>query len=312
MNCRCSIAIATVLTLLAAPASSVTFEWIVIGDPDYCPWGDCGSVADGFRISKYEVTNAQYADFLNAKAASDPLGLYSTAMGRDDAHGGISRAGAPGSYTYTPRSGYAAKPVNNVSFWDALRFANWLHNGQDDGDTESGAYTLLGGTPSPSNGRTVERNPNATVFLPSHSEWYEAGHYDPATATYFGFATGSNTTPSCALPSSTPNTVNCRNVVGTVTDVGAYTGSPSPYGTFDQNGNVWEWYDDLYGGLTRGLRGGEFYQPDVDLGGSGGASAVYEAGNGGFRIATLVPEPVGAGAAALLALLALRRRRQVS
>jgi len=34
-----------------------------------------GAVAYSYRISKYEVTNAQYAEFLSAKAASDPLGL---------------------------------------------------------------------------------------------------------------------------------------------------------------------------------------------------------------------------------------------
>ena len=41
-----------------------------------------------YSISKYEVTNTQYAEFLNAKAASDPLGLYSTSMGSDAIFGG--------------------------------------------------------------------------------------------------------------------------------------------------------------------------------------------------------------------------------
>ena len=39
-------------------------------------------------------------------------------------------------------------PVNYVDFYDALRFANWMNNGQGNGDTETGAYTLLGGTPT--------------------------------------------------------------------------------------------------------------------------------------------------------------------
>jgi hypothetical protein len=39
-------------------------------------------------------------------------------------------------------------PVNYVSFYDALRFANWLHNGQPTGaqgnaTTEGGAYTIM-------------------------------------------------------------------------------------------------------------------------------------------------------------------------
>ena len=44
-----------------------------------------------YYISKYEVTNAQYAEFLNAKAASDPLGLYNASMGSDATFGGITR-----------------------------------------------------------------------------------------------------------------------------------------------------------------------------------------------------------------------------
>ena len=44
-------------------------------------------------------------------------------------------------------AGYANRPVDYVSFWDAARFTNWLHNGQGlGGDTENGAYTLGGYT----------------------------------------------------------------------------------------------------------------------------------------------------------------------
>ena len=42
-----------------------------------------GAVSYDYRIGTNEVTNAQYAEFLNAKAASDPLGLYNTSMGSD-------------------------------------------------------------------------------------------------------------------------------------------------------------------------------------------------------------------------------------
>ena len=92
------------------------------------------------------MTNAQYAEFLNAKAATDPLGLYNTSMGSDATFGGITRSGVSGSYTYTAKLGFENKPVIYVSFYDALRFSNWLNNGQGSGDTETGAYTLLGGT----------------------------------------------------------------------------------------------------------------------------------------------------------------------
>jgi hypothetical protein len=55
--------------------------------------------------------------------------------------GGITRSGSSGSFTYNAKPGREDMPVNFVSFYDALRFANWLHDGQGAGDTETGTYT---------------------------------------------------------------------------------------------------------------------------------------------------------------------------
>src|SRR5262245_60935848 len=73
------------LTLsIASSASAVAMDWTPIGNPgnacDSQSQGCFGSVAYGYDIGTYEVTNAQYAAFLNAKAASDPLGLYDSRM----------------------------------------------------------------------------------------------------------------------------------------------------------------------------------------------------------------------------------------
>src|SRR5262245_35851784 len=40
-----------------------------------------GAVAYNYRVGTTEVTNAQYAAFLNAKAKSDPLNLWYSFMG---------------------------------------------------------------------------------------------------------------------------------------------------------------------------------------------------------------------------------------
>jgi formylglycine-generating enzyme required for sulfatase activity len=249
---------------LAASAPAASIDWVTVGDPgnacDDTPQQGCfGAVDYLYRIAKHEVTNAQYAEFLNAKASSDPLGLYNTDMG--SVPGGITRSGSPGSYSYAAIAGRGQKPVVSVSFFDALRFANWLHNGQGDGDTETGAYTLLGGTPTPSN-PLVQRNAEARIWVATDDEWYKAAYYVPASASYHDYPTGSDTPIGCATPSATAHTANCSLAAGELTDVGSYPGSPGPHGTFDQGGNAVEWTDGDLGVLeNRTLRGGGYSSP---------------------------------------------------
>jgi len=114
--------------LLTLPASAViTIDWVTVGDPgnacDTQSQGCFGSVAEPYRISELEVTNAQYVEFLNAVAASDPNQLYSTNMSASSGFGGITRSGSSGSFSYTAITGREAMPVNWVSFWDATRFS---------------------------------------------------------------------------------------------------------------------------------------------------------------------------------------------
>ena len=52
---------------------------------NYFGQGQLGAVANTYRISKYEVTNDQYAEFLNAVAATDSFpgadpNLYNSTM----------------------------------------------------------------------------------------------------------------------------------------------------------------------------------------------------------------------------------------
>lgn len=84
-----------------------------------------------------------------------------------------------------------------------------------------------------------------------------------------------------------------------LTDVGAFSGSGSFYGTFDQSGNVFQW-NDLDGlassGSSRGLRGGYWYFNDPsDLSSSNSDSydPSIEYDGLGFRLASpvAVPEP---------------------
>lgn len=331
--------------VLGAP---ITIETVPVGNagnaPDPLTGNLYGSVSYDYRIGKYEVTNAQYAAFLNEKAKSDPLGLYNTNMasGFFSVWGGITRSGVSGSYTYTTKPNMADKPVNFVSWYDAIRFANWLHNGQGSGDTETGAYTILGGTATPTNGLSITRNPNAKWWLPSEDEWYKAAYYDPTLdggdGGYWLYPTQSNSAPTMATANSTgdisnPGT-NVANygsganwnstVIGNVTTVGsAGPLSESYYGTSDQGGNLWEWNERLFGS-TRGHRGGAFADVGLIVGNSGDLrsstwsllSPSSEGNIVGFRVATLavIPEPSTAvlaivGCLSLASLWRVRKRR---
>jgi len=327
--------------LVALPtASAITIPTVPVGNPGNAndpSDGDentagiqqFGAVSYAYRIGTTEVTNAQYAAFLNEKAKSDPLALYSTNMGSDP-RGGIARSGSDGSYSYAPKTNMGNKPVNYVSWYDSIRFANWLNNGQGTGDTETGAYTLLGGTPTPSNGLSITRNAGASWWLPSENEWYKSAYYQPAAQggdadNYWLYPTKSNSAPTLAIANAVGDIFNPGTNVanynhgadwnfrnGNVTTVGgAGPLSESFYGTSDQGGNVSEWNEALISGSRRGLRGGAFnflanglqplFRPS--------SNPPDENFDIGIRVAT-VPEP-GTAVLAVLAfgfIWALRKR----
>lgn len=302
-----------VVALFASlPVAAIEFEYVAVRNagnaPDSSP--DRGGVAYEFAISKYEVTVGQYVAFLNEVANEvDTYGLYDASMS------GIDFPQVPIGFErlYVALPDYANKPVADVTFWDALRFVNWLHNGQPRGlqnsdTTEDGAYHL---TPTLISENLVVRNSDAAVFLPSADEWYKAAYYDPSVDDYQTYPTGT-ALPTCAAPGPTPGTANCDNVVGAPVDVGSYPGSPSPYGTFDQGGNVWEWTEEIFIDVERVSRGGSFLFEATVLGSniqSGGLPGSAFASKG-FRVATLVPEPGDSSliAGTTLSVLAARRR----
>jgi formylglycine-generating enzyme required for sulfatase activity len=290
-----------------------------------------GGVAYNYRIAKYDVTIGQYTEFLNAVAATDTYSLYNPSMATNLNIAGISRSGASGSFSYSVL-GSPNHPITYVSWGDAARFTNWLNNGQPTGaqgpsTTETGAYSLNGAI-TDADLNAVSRSAGAKWYLPTDTEWYKAAYYDPAAGHYWSYATGTNTTPTSAPPGSIPNTANYRGNTGYavtgsltlsstqnyLTDVGAYTASVSPYGTFDQTGNVYQWAETLYAGRFRAQRGGDWFDNALFL-----PSDTEEAGpptdelqDVGFRVAT-VPEPSTAALAVVaFGLMCARRKRSTA
>ena len=93
----------------------------------------CKAPERGFEIQRFEVTNTEYASFLNAVAReSDPQALYSPLMSQHF-WGGILRREDHGRARYFVRPGYERLPVTFVSWLSAARYANWLAFGRPDG-----------------------------------------------------------------------------------------------------------------------------------------------------------------------------------
>jgi formylglycine-generating enzyme required for sulfatase activity len=300
-------------------------EMVRVGDPGNAPDTRYDSVGFGavdyeYFIGTYEVTYAQYMEFLNAKATvEDPHGLYHPLM---EEQGNITRIGsgtAADPWLYFPIDGDLSKsqyPVNFITFWDAARFVNWMHNGQGDGDTESGAYDYL------DDESLFVRDPHARYFIPTEDEWYKAAYYDPnkpGGAGYWEFPTQSDDPPTAALPPGDNTTAGSANYgTGTLTPVGAYTAKPSTtaYGTYDQGGNIWEWNETFVIDDFFGLRGGSFDNLyGLEAAHRDSYPALFENPIMGFRIAAPVPEPASMLSLLFVAVLARHvqcQRRQDS
>ncbi len=324
--------------VLNMPGSQKSVQFVPVGDagnqPDkrYVSSG-VGAVGYTYQIGMYDVTAGQYCQFLNAVATvADPYGLYNPRMadpvvnlgdGIGSTGCGIVQSGTGSGYSYSVAAGKEDFPVNYVSWGDAVRFVNWLGNGQGSGDTESGSYSLNGAT-SNADLMAVTRNAGARYVLPTEDEWYKAAYYKAGStsAGYWEFPTRSSDVPSNVLSGTGTNNANFlawnpylkqdvfTDPTNLLTPVGAFAASPGPYGTFDQGGNLSQWQETGYSGVGRTTKGGSFASVATGLqaAASGGGHPLEESSYLGFRVA-LVPEPLSVLLVALGGGSLLVRRR---
>ncbi len=168
-----------------------------------------------FKLSQYEITNAQYAAFLNALGGVSSSGSYAdpdfgtvTYADIDDSDCMLYYSGG----TFLVESGLDNYPMIEVSWFGANAFAKWA------------------------GGR-----------LPTEAEWEFAARGGTSSQNYQ--FSGSNTVGDVAWYSSNSNSTGQSNFDGVRTHpVG--TKAPNELGLYDITGNVWEWCQDWSGSYS--------------------------------------------------------------
>ena len=169
----------------------------------------------GYSISRYPVTNAQYAAFVAA-------GGYQERRCWTEA-GWQWREDRTGPETYGGVFDLPNHPVVGVTWYEAVAFCRWLTEQLRQGGE-------LGG--------------DEEMTLPTESQWEKAarGGLPPAGG---GDRGGARIYPWGNAPD--PNRANYGDTgIGTTSAVGCFPGGAGSYGVEDLSGNVWEWTRSLY------------------------------------------------------------------
>lgn len=303
------------------------YEWASVGHARNADWqGNYhlppffamrrGGVDYRYRISKTEVTNRQWYEFVVACA---PFLTHGQASDLSFTGLGIGLSGG-GGYSL---SEYEAEHGAQVGWRYAARYVNWLHNNKvnEAWAFESGVYdtsTFGGGTQGDLELTDQrERSEGARFFLPTQDEWVKAVHFDPDRYGEGQEGYWLNPYSSDSMPiSGAPGASGAQTDMGLQTQhtnpIMSYPDAQTPWGLFDASGSVLEWLENLNGNSQSRLwessdRSQSSLVSGIDrISGWGGGAPDRLIG---IRLASVVPGP-GTAVLALTALLAGRTRRR--
>lgn len=226
-------------------------------DEDRPRVGAFGAVDHPFEIGKHKVSNVEYGKMLNAVAQiADPHHLYHPKMRINR----VRSKTKPG-FEYFPDLKTSHLAVTYVSWFDAIRYCNWLHGGK----TERGAYMFSAPT------KVGPRTNEAKYFLPNENEWHKAAYYDPEKKNYARF----HRTLTAITKNSTEDLRSPK-----------YHNSPSPFGMAGIRHRIWDWTESEAGLLFRSVRSNSWFQGNNrQAAGRFYSNPNLELGHVGFRVA---------------------------
>jgi sulfatase modifying factor 1 len=198
------------------------------------------AIVEGFWIDKYEVTNEQFACFIEATK-------YITAAERppraEDYPGALSEMLQPASVVFQKPAG-RVDLSNHYNWWTYIQRANWRHpEGPQSSIDDRGRNPVvhIAYEDAEAYARWAGKE------LPTEAEWEFAARGGLDGATY---AWGEEFAPGGKQMANTwQGDFPWQNLVTDGYERTAPVGQfpPNGYGLFDMIGNVWEWTTDWYG-----------------------------------------------------------------